>query len=243
MKFISDVITFTKMNIAPNIRSPFTFLAILSIPFVPILFIKIFGVNISHGFIGALVMSVTFTGMGIANDVVLYRRVYRLQDMFVASPTSPLAYMLGLSLSSLILSSPSLAVALAILVIYSGLSIAKLVEVVAIVMLTWIMIVALSFTLATYVESPADVGSLSSFMSIVLGMLPPVYYPLDKIPEPFNYISYLAPTTHSAELLRSAILAEYHLPYTRQLIHWITLLSLTLALILITTKKAQWREK
>ncbi len=244
MKFFNDVLIFAKMNIKPNVRSYFTFLAILLVPFVPVFFIWLLGMNTLQGFAGALVMAITFTGLGIANDVVLYRKLYKLQDMFVASPVSPLAYVLGISLSSLILSLPSIATSLTILAIKLHLELIKIIEIIIVILLTWITITSLAFALATYIESLTHVSSLSSAMSIILGILPPVYYPIKLIPNPYRVIAYLAPTTHSAQLLR-IILARrsFQTLEMQQFVHWLMLVAFTLFFILLVIKKAQWREK
>ena len=66
---------------------------------------------------GSLVMALVGYGLALGQDISFYKTEYKVQDVFVASPVSPLTYMVGLALSELLFGLPALIV-LAILVVY-----------------------------------------------------------------------------------------------------------------------------
>src|SRR6185503_294238 len=71
--------------------------------------------------VGSLVMALVGYGLALGQDISFYKTEYKIKDIFVASPVSPLTYMMGLALSVLLFGLPALVV-LASLVFYIGVS-------------------------------------------------------------------------------------------------------------------------
>src|SRR5918997_469760 len=71
---------------------------------------------------GSLVMALVGYGLALGQDITYYKTEYKIQDIFVASPVSPLVYMTGLALSQLLFGLPALTV-LTFLAAYFGTSI------------------------------------------------------------------------------------------------------------------------
>src|SRR5437867_12222040 len=65
---------------------------------------------------GSLVMVLVGYGLALGQDIAFYKTEYKIQDVFVAAPVSPLTYMMGLELSDLLFGLPAL-IALASLVL------------------------------------------------------------------------------------------------------------------------------
>ena len=61
---------------------------------------------------GSLVMALVGYGLALGQDITYYKTEYKIQDMFVASPVSPLTYMTGLALSEILFGFPALVVLL-----------------------------------------------------------------------------------------------------------------------------------
>lgn len=241
LKILVDILVLSKMIYIGRARNRFTLLALIVMPIIPPLYMRIFGINIVYGFAGALVMAVVTAGLNITSDIVFYRKVYRLQDMFVASPVSPIAYVISFAITSLLLCLPGIIILLILLCIILKLGLLLILEIILVLFITWIMSISLSFAIATRVENPTYIGSLSTLTSIFLGILPPVYYPLEIIPLPFRTLAYIAPTTHPAEIIREIISGNQS--YNNILIYWLMLILYSIFFIILALRKAQWREK
>src|SRR6476619_3064428 len=74
---------------------------------------------------GSLVMALVGYGLALGQDISFYKTEYKIQDVFVASPVSPLTYMTGLAFSELLFGLPALIV-LTALAAYFGTSFVNL---------------------------------------------------------------------------------------------------------------------
>ncbi|MDP8889202.1 MAG: ABC transporter permease, partial [Thermoproteota archaeon] len=95
----------------------FTAISPFSLLFV--LFVVSGGQYVHFAVAGSLVMALVGYGLALGQDISFYKTEYKVQDVFVASPVSPLTYMIGLALSELLFGLPALIV-LATLVVYFG---------------------------------------------------------------------------------------------------------------------------
>src|ERR687887_17933 len=102
-------------------RNPMSlvFTAISPFSLLFVLFVVSGGTLIVPAVVGSLVMALVGYGLSLGQDISFYKTEYKVQDLFVASPVSPLTYMMGLALSELLFGLPALAV-LATLVLYFG---------------------------------------------------------------------------------------------------------------------------
>src|SRR5215211_958305 len=87
-----------------------------------VLFVVSNGEYIEFAVAGSLVMALVGYGLALGQDISYYKTEYKIQDIFVASPVSPLVYMTGLALSQLLFGLPALTV-LTFLAAYFGTSI------------------------------------------------------------------------------------------------------------------------
>ena len=102
-------------------RNPMSlvFTAISPFSLLFVLFVISDGQYIHFAVAGSLVMALVGYGLALGQDISFYKTEYKVQDVFVASPVSPLTYMVGLALSELLFGLPALIV-LATLVVYFG---------------------------------------------------------------------------------------------------------------------------
>jgi ABC-2 type transport system permease protein len=149
---------------------------------------------------GSLVMALVGYGLSLGQDISFYKTEYKVQDVFVASPVSPLTYMMGLALSELIFGLPALAV-LATLVLYLG-SFLSIPLLVAIVLLVWGAMSAMGFFLSSHMLHMRNATQVISFVNVILAVLPPVFYSIDIMPEVLRPLAYAVPTTHASLMLQ-----------------------------------------
>jgi len=236
-RIIVNAIPFTKMLYVARIRNVFAISALVLVPLTPVMYLRLFGMNIVHGLAGALVANIVMVGLNITSDLVFYRKKLKLQDMFVASPLSPVSYVLGFAFSSLLVILPGLLVLIGLIYVVHGIRFGVLLLLCALI-LTWIMSIALAYMIATRVENPIHIGTASTVTSILLVILPPVYYPLQLIPHPYRLVALIAPTTYPAHLIRSILLGAEDDPS----IYWVGFIVYITVITLLALKKGRWRE-
>src|SRR5215216_5331924 len=133
-------------------------------------------------------------------DISFYKTEYKVQDVFVASPVSPLTYMVGLALSELLFGLPALLV-LATLVVYFG-SVFSIPLLVATILLIWGAMSALGFFLSSHMLHMRNATQVISFVNVILAVLPPVFYSMDVMPDVLRPLAYAVPTTHASLMLQ-----------------------------------------
>ena len=126
-------------------RNPMSlvFTAISPFSLLFVLFVISDGQYIHFAVADSLVMALVGYGLALGQDISFYKTEYKVQDVFVASPVSPLTYMVGLALSELLFGLPALIV-LATLVVYFG-SIFSIPLLVATILLIWGAMSAMGF--------------------------------------------------------------------------------------------------
>lgn len=150
---------------------------------------------------GSLVMALVGYGLALGQDISFYKTEYKVQDVFVASPVSPITYMMGLALSELLFGLPALIV-LASLVMFNGGSLFSIPLLVATILLIWGSMSAMGFFLSSHMLHMRNATQVISFVNVILTILPPVFYPITFMPEVLQPLAYSMPTTHASLMLQ-----------------------------------------
>jgi len=206
--------------------TPFTILFILFISGQPSLF--------AYGLAGAITMTVAQQGLFLGADLTNLKIEHKFQSVVVSSPVSAFTYMFSVALSELAFSVPALVVLLAILALRTpGSGAITILGIVVVSLLTWITTSSIGFFLSTYVLNTRTAFLTVTFISIILSILPPVFYPMDVLPANVRWLSELVPTTHASVLIQG--LSGLPVSYEQALISWGALPAFTLSLIHILT--------
>jgi ABC-2 type transport system permease protein len=177
----------------------FTAISPFSLLFV--LFVISGGQYVHLAIAGSLVMALVGYGLALGQDISFYKTEYKVQDVFVASPVSPLTYMMGLALSELLFGLPAL-IALASLVMFFGGSVLSIPLLVATILLVWGSMSTMGFFLSSHMLHMRNATQVISFVNVLLAVLPPVFYTLNNIPEVVRPLAYAVPTTHASLMLQ-----------------------------------------
>ena len=137
---------------------------------------------------GSLVMALVGYGLALGQDITYYKTEYKIQDMFVASPVSPLTYMTGLALSEILFGLPALSILL-FLVFYLGVTLVYIPLLIFIILIVWISTSSMGFFLSSHMLYMRNATQIISFVNIFLAILPPVFYSISKLPETLQYAS------------------------------------------------------
>jgi ABC-2 type transport system permease protein len=223
-------------------RNPLSliFTAITPFSLLFILFILSDGHYTQFAISGSLVMALVGYGLALGQDITYYKTEYKIQDMFVASPVSPLTYMTGLALSEILFGLPALLILL-LIIFYMGVTLVFIPLFIFIILIVWISTSSMGFFLSSHMLYMKNATQIISFVNIFLAILPPVFYPLSKLPEILQYIAYLAPTTHASLMIQYAM--GFEIPQNWSLLMGISVQLVYAILFLILAKtRSLWRE-
>jgi ABC-2 type transport system permease protein len=202
---------------------------------------------ISHGALfgtaieGGLIMTFFSSGISLQSDLSHLKNDFKLQDMIVSSPTSPVLYMTGMTLAEIVYSVPSLAILIALAGIYLHPSLIQIGVLSAVLLLMFAISVALGFMLSTFSNDVVQSYAFSRLLSLLFTTLPPVYYPITYVPAIYRYIAYLSPTTYVAEIMQSA--TGYLKISTNNLIFdWVVLTAVCAVILFLAIKKTRWKD-
>jgi ABC-2 type transport system permease protein len=192
-----------------------------------------------YALVGAYLMTIVQAGSDIVGDAAWHKLELKFQDMMVASPVSETAYMLAEALSELLYASPALVI-LSIFIYQIKPSLVTLGTIFSITLLLWLSTSALGFFISTYMPNLRNAWQISLLLGFILAVLPPVFYPIEHLPEPLFWLAYVPPTTHAAIILRESVglTSTMNVAYS-----WLILIAYTVAFLLLASYRAQWREK
>jgi ABC-2 type transport system permease protein len=166
-----------------------------------VLFIVSNGQYLQFALSGSLVMALVGYGLALGQDISFYKTEYKIQDVFVASPVTALTYMTGLALSQILFGLPALMV-LTFITAYLGTSISVLPLLILTIFLIWGAMSAIGFFLSSHMLHMRNATQIISFVNVVLAVLPPVFYSVERLPLELQYIAYAVPTTHASLMLQ-----------------------------------------
>lgn len=190
---------------------------------------------------GALIMNMVSSGTSMQGDLSHLKNDMRLQDMVVSSPTPASVYVLGMAISELVYSIPTITLLVILNLIFVKITVIGGIIIFFDMSLIFTFSVSLGFFLSTISTDIVQSWAFSGILSPLLSTIPPVYYPITYIPYPYRYLSYLSPTTYSAEIAQNA--AGYiHLSSFNLLLTWMILILVTIFIMVLAVKKAKWRE-
>ena len=231
------------MGIVPMVRiptllpfvfaTPFTILFILYVSGQPALF--------AYGLSGAITMTVAQQGLFLGADLTNYKIEHKFQSVVVASPVSAFTYMFSVALSELAFAVPAIAVLLAILAYRTpGAGALTMGGIMVVAVLTWMTTSSIGFFLSTYVLNTRTAFLTVTFISIILSILPPVFYPMQVLPPDIRWLSDLAPTTHASVLIQG--LSGLPVSGEQTMVSWLALPIFAVAFLSLALLKARWRE-
>jgi ABC-2 type transport system permease protein len=198
------------------------------------------GQYIQFAVAGSLVMTMVSFGLGLGEDIAYYRIEYKIQDIFVASPISQFAYMTGMTLSELLFGLPVIC-ALFFLALHFGAHITDLPTITCTSLLIWGTMSSLGFFLSSHMSHTRNVAHIISFVILLMTIMPPVFYSVDKLPVELKYLAYAIPTTQSSLIIQHVM--GFHTPkdWSIYLAFSIQIIYL-IAFTVLANTRAQWRE-
>ena len=228
----------------PLLRDPMLLVVISLFSFLPVIFIFVFATApgaATQSLVGAIILTFAFTGLFASQSVYFNKQWFRFQDMLVAPKVSPASYAVGLSVSGLVVALPGVLVALVLVLLSGPVPAVGILVALATALLLWIGLVFVGFAIGATTKNARRANSIPQVLSIALGFLPPVYYPLSTLDHypVAQAFAMLIPTTHAAQL------AKYYfglidIPGWQVALGWAYLLGFTALMGLIASRRAHW---
>jgi len=226
----------------PTLRDPGVIFLLSLLSFLPVLFIYVFtgtGSAALGSIAGATVLILAFTGLNAAQSVYFNKHWFRFQDMLVATGVAPTTYALGLSLGTLVVSLPAVVLSIGLLLAGSFPGGLQILLAIGSILVLWVAMIFIGFSIGTATKNLRRANSLAPILSIILGFLPPVYYPLSRLPDYLQPLAMLVPTTDAAQLVKyyfgllplSALNVE---------ISWMILAVFAVVTAFVAIKRANW---
>jgi ABC-2 type transport system permease protein len=231
------------LGIVPMVRIPTLLPFVFATPFTIlfILFVSGQSTAFAYGLCGAITMTAAQQGLFLGADLTTYKIEHKFQSIVVASPVSPLVYMISVAASELAFAIPALAILLMILEYKTpGIGALAMLGMVVVAVLTWMTTSSIGFFLSTYVLNTRSAYITVTFIAIIVSVLPPVFYPLRLLPPQVRWLAELVPTTHASVLVQG--LSGLPVSSTQTLISWAALPAFTGAFLALALLKAKWRE-
>jgi ABC-2 type transport system permease protein len=199
------------------------------------------GVLLGAAIEGGLIMVFFSSGIALQSDMAHLKNDFKLQDMIVSSPTSSRLYMSGMALAEIVYSLPALVILIVLAGVFLQPSLIQIVILSIVLLLMFAISVAIGFMLSTFSSDIVQSYAFSRLLSLLFATLPPVYYPITYVPEPFNYLAYLSPTTYAAQIMQSAT-GYLDISTDMIILNWAVLLTVCAVILLVALKKTRWRE-
>ena len=228
-------------GLLPVLRSPLWTVSNLATPISLLVLLTILyhGVGMVMGIIGGLVWSMLSGGILLIADAAYYRLELKFQQMIVATPTSPLAYAIGLALSEATYMLPGIILFAVLLALRVAVGPWGALEIAVSLVLLWYAVSSVAFyssTLFTYIRYTWAVVGL---LTLVLGVLPPVYYPATYLGSAW-WVAYLLPTSATAMVIQN-IVGITHYSMQQIALTYVSNLAWCVVGTVLTLRVARWR--
>ncbi len=190
---------------------------------------------------GALIMNMVTSGTAMQGDLSHLKNDMRLQDMVVSSPTGPGSYVVGMALSQIVYSVPTIGLLIIFNILFVHLSVVGAFVLFLDMAAIFTFAVSLGFFLSTISTDIIQTWAFSGILAPILTTIPPVYYPISYIPLPYRYLAYISPTTYAAQIAQSQA-GFTVLTLTQTFEYWIILIAITVVFGYIALKRSRWRD-
>ena len=163
--------------------------------------------------IGALVYSMFLIGQRVLNEAAYIRIDHKLNELYHASPLSPEGYFVGIAGGMLVAYLPPSLVVLGILELIHPLGLVAGLTLAACLLAVWAVSSTIGYVVSTLFKDMKTIWPYSALLTNLFGILPPVFYPLSKVPIEWRSLVLIVPTSAATILVNAAAGLE---PVTRQ---------------------------
>lgn len=224
--FVKSIYASTMLfGVIPFKQNPFWSLSPMLAPMAFLLFLSVYGISeiIPYALIGGMISIVVANSITMESDAAFNRLILRIDAMFVLTRGGLIPYAIGLALGNLINALPGILVFALLLWALVGLGDAGSWGVMlGALSITWAVVSMFGYYISTFARDIRDLWVYSPIFTGAFSYLPPVFYPLERIPVPeLKFLAFLSPTTSTARLMQGAM-GLVSLGSAESMILWLT---------------------
>ncbi len=198
------------------------------------------GAGTAFALVGGFIMVTLSASISMETEAAFNRIVLKMQDIYVASPVRPIAYVLGLALANELSALPGIAIFLLLTYILYGISIGFILTLAAATASIWFTFSSIGFLISTFARDVKDLWTWTPIISAAISVLPPVFYPLELLPRYLDWIVYVIPPATASRLLQASLGAVSLTAYGA-LSLWAALIAQSLVASVILLRSIRWR--
>lgn len=154
--------------------------------------------------LGAIVFSVFTIGQRIQNEAAWIRIDHKLHELYHASPMTPEAYFLGLSVGVLLAYVGPILVLVAAAIYFIAFTAVAALVLVSVLAAEFIFTASVGYMISTWFRDMRSIWPYSTLFFNLFGVLPPVFYPLWLFPVALQPVALLLPTAGGTALVEHA---------------------------------------
>lgn len=154
--------------------------------------------------LGSLVYSLFLIGQYVLSEAAYIRIDHRLNEMYHASPLSPEAYFLGMASGIGIGYLPTTLALFVLALLVVPMTAAGLIAILGVLLAVWTISASVAYTISTLFKDMKAIWPWASLIANVLGVVPPVFYPLSLWPVEWRSLALVLPTSGGAALAGAA---------------------------------------
>lgn len=186
---------------------------------------------------GSLVFGIGIMTVNNLAQLMLWERFQGMLKLVVTSPVHPLSYALGIVVFSATQGMLTAAVVLSFAPLV-GIHVHLSVWLIPVLLVTAVSMTGMGVIIATWSPSADSGGMLANLAGIMLTMLSPVYYPIERLPEWLRWPARFSPYTHAGEAVQRILSGRGGFAQESMILLGITAVALT-----IGVAGLRWRER
>lgn len=226
--FVKSVYASTMLfGVIPFKQNPLWSLSPMLAPMAFLLFLSVYGIReiVPYALIGGMTSIVVANSITMESDAAFNRLILKIESMFVLTRGGLIPYAVGLALGNLINALPGMLVFGALLWTLAGVNqLWSWAVFLGALAATWAIVSMVGYYISTFARDIRDLWVYSPIFTGVFSYLPPVFYPLERIPwTELKYFAYVSPTTAPARLMQAAA-GLVSITWTEALLLWLLLL-------------------
>ena len=192
---------------------------------------------IQYAILGVIISIITGNALTAIGDTSFFKLELKLQELLIAADVTPIEYLLGMGLGNLLYSLPGLLLYIILGFVYNVINLIFLGLIILISIIVMIAATSLAYMTGSRVSHMRNSWGVGSFLSVILTMLPPLYYPYTFLPKYAIIPLMISPAT-PASILLQIFMVKSSLNYELLLI----LLFETLIYLFLALKVGKWEE-
>ena len=185
---------------------------------------------------GSLVFGLGLASVNLLAQLILFERFNNEMKLVIASPVHPLSYAAGVLIYSVGQALVTAAVVLSFAPLF-GIDITLSIWLLPLLLLTALSMTGMAFVIATWSPSMEAGNMMANTLGILVVILSPVYYPIDRLSEWLQWLARLSPYTHAGEAINKVLSGEGG--FEREML---ILAGITAAGLVIGILGLRWRE-